>query len=105
MFVPVWKHKFTYPLSKQGITDFIMQENVYIVDEYGKVQNKEEFLEWSFNKEGISHKEYYNNPENKDFFYREDQRIIEKWTSLGYNPEYGEFFSDGLRFSTCQEFS
>ena len=40
-YVPVWKHKFTYPLTKQGITDFVMQENVYIID----VREESEFNE------------------------------------------------------------
>jgi len=105
-YVPVWKHKFTYPLTKQGITDFVMQENVYIVDEYGEIQNKQEFLDWVFTKEGLSHKEYYNSSEyNGRYIHRDDKQTIEKWTSLGYEPEYGEFFADGLRFSTFQNFS
>ena len=105
-YVPVWKHKFTYPLTKQGITDFVMQENVYIIDEYGEVQDKQEFLNWSFTKKGLSHREYYNDPKNNDhYIYYDDKQTMEKWMSLGYNPEYGEFFNDGLRFSTRQNFS
>lgn len=105
-YVPVWKHKFIYPLTKQGITDFVMREDVYIIDEYNEIQDKQEFLDWVFTKEGLSHKEYYNSPEYNDrYIYCDDKQTIEKWTSLGYEPEYGEFFNDGLRFSTCQNFS
>lgn len=83
-----------------------MQENVYIIDEYGEVQDKQEFLDWAFTKKGLSHREYYNDPKNNDhYIYYDDKQTMEKWMSLGYNPEYGEFFNDDLRFSTCQNFS
>lgn len=104
-FVPVWKYEFTYPLNKQGITDFINREDIYIIDEYGEIQNKSEFLEWAFNKQGLSHKEYQENPKyDSGSYWGEDPKVTEKWINLGFFPEYGEFFADGLRFSTCQEF-
>lgn len=83
-----------------------MREDVYIIDEYNEIQDKQEFLDWTFTKEGLSHKEYYNSLEyDGHYIHYDDKQTTEKWMSLGYNPEYGEFFNDDLRFSTCQNFS
>ena len=55
---------FTYPLTKQGITDFLNQEGMVITDDYGKTYEPDEFLAMAFNwcVDGLDAKEYYTNP-------------------------------------------
>lgn len=107
--VKVWDndvHEYTpnyvYPLTKEGITNFVMREDVIITDEYGEVQNSKEFLEMAFNwcKDGLDGKEYQTNPKYKAGHCYPDKERDEFWRNLGYNPEYYNFYSDGLRFST-----
>ena len=105
-WIPKWKHEFTYPLTKQGITEFCLREDVIIFDEYNEILNNQKFLDMAFSWDGIDCKEYYTNPiyESGTPYY-DDFRVVQKWTTLGYKPQYGEFYSDNLRFSTSQEFS
>ena len=43
-----------YPLNREGIWNFILDENIILASEYGNViDNKEEFLEWAFKSEGL----------------------------------------------------
>ena len=102
-----WEH--FYPLTKQGIIDFVMREDVEISDEYGKVLSAEEFLDMSFNwcVDGLDNKEYYTNPKHGaphyyDSYFNDDQLLL---VDLGYNIKYHEFYSDGLRFSSTVNFS
>lgn len=105
-YILEYDYDYIYPLTKEGITNFIMREDVYVIDEYGEIQDKTEFLNYSFNKEGIDNKEYYTNPEYSrgDSYYRDSKEVLDKFKDLGFNPKYGEFYSDGLRFSTSIEF-
>ena len=99
---------YVYPLTKEGITTFVMREDVEITDEYGEVQDAAEFLEMAFNwcKDGLDGKEYQTNPKyDAGTYWGEDPKTLEKWNSLGYYPEYYDFYSDGLRFSTSVSFS
>lgn len=101
----IMKHSMPYELTKSGITKFVMRDDVKIYDEYGDLQDKTRFLTFAFNKEGIDGKEYYTNPEyNATYYLYESEKDLKKYTSLGFKPEYGEFYSDGLRFSTSIEF-
>lgn len=105
-FDPPYKNHRVYELTKQGITDFVMRSDVLIYDEYGKLQDKQEFLEMAFNWKGTNCKEYYSKPENySEFANLMDQRTIRKFNREGFNPEYHEFYNDGLRFSTSLWFS
>lgn len=101
-FIPVYKYWKLYEPTKEGITAFVMRDDIIIYDEYEEVQDKQKFLDFAFNKEGIDCKEYYTNPEYNAVHYypSRDTRFIE----LGFKPEYGEFYSDGLRFSTSINF-
>ena len=47
-YVSVVKYDYVYPLTKQGITEFVMREDVVITDEYGDQQDPKEFLEMAF---------------------------------------------------------
>lgn len=105
-FIPVYKQWSPYELTKEGITRFVMRPDIEIYDEDGELQDKKEFLDFAFNKEGIDGKEYQTNPKyNAGIYWRESAESLRKFTSLGFKPEYGEFYSDGLRFSTSINFS
>ena len=108
-FVPVWKFDTVYPLTHQGITDFVMRDDVIVFDEYNEVQDKEEFLEMAFNwnaKDGLTSKEYQENPKyNASPYYGLDEREAKKWKDFGVKVDYYDFESDGLRFSTSIAFS
>ena len=100
-----------YELNKKSITDFVNQDNVLIYDEYGEQQDKKEFLEYAFNKDGWDSESYYKwereqYPERKNF-WNYKTNYVEFLISLGYkmNEGYSDFYSDGLRFATYTEFS
>lgn len=107
-FVPVWKYDQVYPLTKQGITDFCSRKDVIITDEYGETFSTEEFLEMAFSwgePDGLTSKEYQENPKYDAPPYFGCKRENEKWEDLGFKVEYYDFESDGLRFSTSINFS
>lgn len=98
-----------YELTKESIREFIMRPENILIDEYGDIQDKEDFLDWAFNKDGLdseSYAEKYNN-ESRRSEYPETERQ-KMWKDLGFtfNSIYQhDFYSDGLRFSTSVEFS
>lgn len=107
-YVPVYKYDYVYPLTKQDITDFCNREDVIITDEYGKIQDPKEFLEMAFSwgePDGLTSKEYQENPKYDAPPYFGCKRENEKWEDLGFKVEYYDFESDGLRFSTSINFS
>ena len=102
-----YTHDFVYRLTKDGITSFVMREDVVITDEYDEVQDPAKFLEMAFNwcKDGLDSKEYQTNPKYNAGTYYPDLKRDNFWRDLGYKPEYYDFYSDGLRFSTSVSFS
>lgn len=107
-FIPVYKFDTVYPLTKQGITDFVMREDVIVYDEYNELQDKEEFLEMAFTwcqPDGLTSKEYQENPKYDAPPYFKCERENKKWEDFGVKVEYYDFESDGLRFSTSINFS
>lgn len=118
-FVPVWKYDQVYPLTKQGITDFVMRDDVIIIDEYGEQEDPKEFLEMAFSWEepdGWTAKTYEEDSRSGPSSYRNyywsekyqrgmHSKDDEMWFDLGYIVEYYDFESDGLRFSTSINFS
>ena len=104
-----YAHNYVYPLTKEGIINFVMREDVIITDEYDEIQNPKEFLEMAFNwyKDGLDGKEYQTNPKyaSSRGTYYPDTEKNNFWRALGYEPEYYDFYSDGLRFSTSVSFS
>lgn len=104
--VPVYENHKIYPLTKQGITDFVMREDVVVYDEYDEQQDKQEFLDMAFNWKGTNCKEYYSNPDNySPYSNLMDERTMRMFRREGVDPEYHEFYNDGLRFSTSLIFS
>ena len=72
-YVPVYKYDYVYPLTKQGITDFVMREDVIITDEYGERQDPKEFLEMAFSwgePDGWTGKTYEEDPRSGPSSYR-----------------------------------
>ncbi len=118
-YVSVVKYDYVYPLTKQGITEFVMREDVIITDEYGEQQDPKEFLEMAFSwgePDGWIGKTYEEDPKNESSNYRtyywskKYQRAMhtqedEMWFDLGYIVEYYDFEADGLRFATSINFS
>lgn len=93
-----------YELTKDSIREFVMREGHVLVDEYGEVQDKEEFLKWAFEKEGLDSITYREKQPEEKVYYNERQKI---WRELGFkfNDWYQfDFESDGLRFSTSIDF-
>lgn len=117
-----YKHEFIYPLTKQGISDFLHRDDVVIVSEYyhddepqyaskDDTPTADEFLEMAFNwckEDGFDGKTYHewqikNGEPTYDYY---DNETCEKWERLGYKlNSSSDFYSDGLRFSTSSWFS
>ena len=109
--------KYLYPLTKQGLHDFIFREDVLIYDEYHDLQDKKEFwkmaLDWGYNKEcegwdGASY-EAHERSQNKNYreypitgeltdFLKSEGYKFTSWTN-------SDFYSDGLRFAGFIDFS
>jgi len=107
---------YLYPLTKQGLHNFIFRKDILVYDEYKELQNKEEFwqmaLSWGYGKDDKGwdsasyevyerkHNDYYQYPvtgELTDFLIREGYKFTSNSNS--------DFYSDGLRFAGFIEFS
>lgn len=108
-----WKFLFNanlgkyYELSREGINKFFAKNNVIIENEYGEKFTAEEF--WRdeigvFLEKGYDLESYYADHPNEATSYYSYARTIPPELKK-YNPnKYGEFYSDGLRFTTTEEF-
>lgn len=112
-----YAYNYVYPLTKEGITNFVMREDVIITDEYGEQQDPKEFLEMAFSwgepdgytgktyeeshKEESGYRNYYWSKKYQRSMHSEND---EMWFDLGYIVEYYDFESDGLRFATSVNF-
>lgn len=97
---------YIYPLTKKGIKGFIDRNDVLIYDEYGELQDKEEFWQMAINHDGWDaagyEKEYPTNSR-----WRCDSELINLLEREGYRFSswtHSDFYSDGLRFSTSTDF-
>ena len=136
-----WKFLFNpnyeryYPLTKEGLMNFLKRDDVIIYTEYFSFRkdnpyskyeytdnpdsSKSEYLwtaeqfmamatEWC--KDGWDGKAYeeYEKTRNPSYVgyerYGDREREV-FWIERGYNPSYYNFYNDGLRWSTCCEFS
>ena len=109
-----------YDLTKESIKKFIDREDIVIYDEYGDKQDKEEFWKMALNwvtwkdkdgneKEawdGDTYAEWQreNNEKRYNYGKTEYARFLEE-TGIVLNKENTDFYSDGLRFATSNEFS
>ena len=116
-WIDKWEYDYVYPLTKQGISDFLHREDVFIFSEYycpeetqqdaEDTPSADEFLEMAFSwgkEDGWDAKKYHEDrPEERVLPCPEKDKF---WRELGYETQYGhDFYSDGLRFSTSIEFS
>ena len=105
LYISKYEYELRYPLTKQGLTDFIMRDDIVVVDEYNEVQDKKEFLEMAFSwcPDGYDSRSYNKEPELYDF--SKDQ---EKYKSLGFEFQSvydTDFINDGLRWTIHENFS
>ena len=112
-----YAYNYVYPLTKEGITNFVMRKDVIITDEYGETFSAEDFLEMAFSwgepdgytgktyeeshKEESGYRNYYWSKKYQRSMHSEND---EMWFDLGYIVEYYDFESDGLRFATSINF-
>lgn len=106
-----------YPLTKEGIWNFINQPDIVIYDEYGKKQDTKEFFNTAINwttwqgREAWDSKTYMEYARKKNPYYpiyRCNGPFIAELVKRGYkmiSEDNSDFYSDGLRFSTSIEFS
>ena len=101
--------KYLYPLTKQGLHDFIFREDVFVYDEYNKLQDKEDFwkfaLEWGQSDawDAASYEKEY-----KEHIYPVTGELTDLLRQEGYkftSYSNSDFYSDGLRFAGFTEFS
>ena len=102
---------YVYPLTKQGIKEFIDRKDVLIYDEYEELQDKEEFwkmaLEWGYEdgNEGWDAAAYEK--ERPNHHYAITGELTDLLISEGYeftSWTHSDFYSDGLRFAGFTEF-
>jgi hypothetical protein len=100
---------YLYPLTKQGLHDFIFREDVLVYDEYGEEQDKKEFwkdaLEWG-QSDGWDAAGYER--EYKEHIYSVTGELTDLLRQEGYkftSYSNSDFYSDGLRFAGFTDFS
>ena len=108
---------YLYPLTKQGLHDFIFREDVLIYDEYDELQDKEEFwkmaLSWGYEKEdkgwdAVSYEDYERKNNRNYTPYPVTGELADLLKAEGYKfTTYtnSDFYSDGLRFAGYTDFS
>lgn len=97
-----YDYEYIYPLTHEGIANFIMREDVVIINEYEEVQDKKQFLNMAFSWKGMIGKDWLTiYPKEEVWIGKEAAELIKR---AGYTPQYNEFINDGLRFSTALEF-
>lgn len=121
-----------YKLTKEGLKEFLNKPNVIIYSEYfnsdsgimeytddpDKANSKEylwtpqQFLYMAFNwgqPDGWDGESYEKWEKSRGKGYQGYTRYGDSregyWREKGYNPSYYNFYNDGLRWSTCCEFS
>ena len=105
-----WKFLFNYnnfkyyEPTRDSINNFLSNEDIKIVDEYGRDITLDKFWEMvDLKKNGMDNKEFYSRyPDEFPFLLMVE--VIPSELSK-YNAECYEFYSDNLRFSTKSEFS
>ena len=101
--------KYTYPLTKKGLHDFIFRDDVLIYDEYDELQDKKEFwemaLEWG-QEAGWDAADYEK--DNPRHIYPVTGELTDLLRAEGYqftSRSNSDFYSDGLRFAGFTDFS
>lgn len=104
---------YLYPLTKKGITDFVMREDIVIRNEYGESVDKEGFLYFAMVgkniyrsitgeiKEALDSRLYEEIHPSRIHISRSE--LVKALEAEGYkmiSKSLSDFYSDGLRFST-----
>lgn len=105
--------KYLYPLTQQGLHDFIFRKDVLVYDEYGEEQDKEKFwkdaLEWGQSNEwDAASYEKYEREHGTYTHYPITGELTDLLRQEGYkftSYSNSDFYSDGLRFAGYTEFS
>lgn len=140
-----WKFLFNpnyeryYPLTKEGLINFLKRDDVIIYTEYFSFREDDEYSKreyvdnpdshhdknylwtaeqfmnmatnWGYDDptswDGKSYEEYEKRRKSSYSGYEKfgDKEREKFWIERGYNPSYYNFYNDGLRWSTCCEFS
>lgn len=96
-----------YDLNHKSIHDFIFDPNNILYNEYNEIADKDEFwkkaceLEKDKNPALMDNEKYYNKRPSlysKSYYAKNLERV------LGVKVNYGEFYSDGMRFSDNIDF-
>lgn len=126
-------HEKYYPLTKEGLMNFLSREDVIIYNEYfsesyGKYEytdnpdaannceylwTAKQFMDMAVNwgkKNGWDGESYEKwESENRPGHYYGYSMYKDphenEWIEKGYKPSYYNFYNDGLRWSTCCDFS
>lgn len=107
-YVSKYKYEYRYPLTKQGLTYFIMQDDIVVIDEYDEIQDKKEFLEMAFNWEpdGWDSLEYNDEyPDKHHYSFSKEQEMYKELGYMFYTRYQTDFFNDGLRWTIFDNFS
>lgn len=97
---------YLYPLTKQGLHDFIFRKDVLVYDEYDELQDKEEFWQMALENEGWDAAEYEK--EYSKHIYPVTGELTDLLKAEGYqftSMSNSDFYSDGLRFAGYTDFS
>lgn len=118
-YVDKWVVRKYYDLNKNSILRFLQRPDIRLFDEYGEeINNKKEWFDdivkrdsgtW-YGKPLLDNKLYFETTEDgKDEWRRSIFRVRSEekqfWEDQGFDAEYLDFYSDGLRFSSSCEFS
>ena len=103
---------YVYPLTKEGIKAFIDREDVEVYDEYGEKQDKDTFfkeaLEWTkWHGEEAYDSATYAKAHPDERHWNNDTELTRLLEREGFEfttPWKYDFYSDGLRFSSSNEF-
>jgi hypothetical protein len=103
---------YTYPLTKQGLHDFIFRNDVLVYDEYHELQDKEEFwqmaLSWGYDKDNEGWDAAGYEKEYHKHIYPVTGELTDLLKAEGYqftSMSNSDFYSDGLRFAGYTDFS
>lgn len=99
---------YLYPLTKQGLHDFIFRDDVLIYDEYDELQDKKVFWEMALElgQTGWDAVDYEKN--NFRHIYPVTGELTDLLEAEGYkftSFSNSDFYSDGLRFAGYIDFS
>lgn len=97
------KPYMTYRLTREGITTFINRPDLTVFTEYGEWVDKDDFLKMSLEYDDFDTEEM----EKEYKLEYPDENYMKELKKLGFNTKKNSsiFYSDGLMFLACTDFS